>query len=48
MLLLRDEAGARATFNAEDADYIKVHGYTEDEAFAFWITVWSCRVVFAR
>ena len=35
-LLLRDEAGARATFNAEDADYIKVHGYTEDEAFAFW------------
>lgn len=35
-LLFRDEANARAAFNTEDADYIKTHGYTDDEAFAFW------------
>jgi glutamate/tyrosine decarboxylase-like PLP-dependent enzyme len=35
-LLFRDEATARAAFNTEDADYIKTHGYTDDEAFAFW------------
>jgi glutamate/tyrosine decarboxylase-like PLP-dependent enzyme len=35
-LLFRDEAAARATFSAADADYIKVHGHTNDEAFAFW------------
>lgn len=35
-LLFRDEAAARTTFNSSEADYIKVHGYTDDEAFAFW------------
>ncbi len=35
-LLLRDQAGARTTFNAADADYIKVHGHSDEEAFAFW------------
>jgi aromatic-L-amino-acid decarboxylase len=36
-LLFRDSAPAKATFNTEDADYIKVHGTSnEDEAFAFW------------
>ena len=35
-LLFRDEASARAAFNTEDADYIKTHGYTDEEAFAFW------------
>lgn len=35
-LLFRDEATARAAFNTEDADYIKTHGYTDEEAFAFW------------
>jgi aromatic-L-amino-acid decarboxylase len=35
-LLFRDEATARSAFNTEDADYIKTHGYTDDEAFAFW------------
>jgi aromatic-L-amino-acid decarboxylase len=35
-LLFRDEATARAAFNTEDADYIKVHGLVDDEAFAYW------------
>jgi len=35
-LLFRDEAAARAAFSTEDADYIKTHGYTNEEAFAFW------------
>jgi len=26
----------KAAFNTEDADYIKVHGHIDDEAFAFW------------
>lgn len=35
-LLFRDPQPVRAAFNTEDADYIKVHGHTDDEAFAFW------------
>jgi glutamate/tyrosine decarboxylase-like PLP-dependent enzyme len=35
-LLLRDDTAARAAFNSDDADYIKVHGHLDDEAFAFW------------
>lgn len=35
-LLFRDEARARAAFNFEGADYIKVHEQDADEAFAFW------------
>lgn len=35
-LLFRNEAAARAAFSMEEADYIKRHGYTDDEAFAFW------------
>lgn len=35
-LLFRDEAAARGAFSTEDADYIKTHGYTDEEAFAFW------------
>jgi aromatic-L-amino-acid/L-tryptophan decarboxylase len=35
-LLFRDAASARAAFNTEDADYIKTHGYSDEEAFAFW------------
>src|SRR4051794_8398133 len=35
-LLFRNDAAARAAFSTEDADYIKTHGYTEEEAFAFW------------
>ena len=35
-LLFRDDAAAKAAFNTEDADYIKTHGYTDEEAFAFW------------
>jgi len=35
-LLFRDEAAARAAFSTEDADYIKTHGYIDEEAFAFW------------
>ena len=35
-LLLRDQVGAQKTFNAADADYIKVHGHSDEEAFAFW------------
>ena len=35
-LLFRDAAPARAAFSTEDADYIKTHGYNDEEAFAFW------------
>jgi len=35
-LLFRDDDAARAAFSTEDADYIKTHGYTDEEAFAFW------------
>jgi glutamate/tyrosine decarboxylase-like PLP-dependent enzyme len=35
-LLFRDQATAKAAFNTEEADYIKVHGLVDDETFAFW------------
>jgi glutamate/tyrosine decarboxylase-like PLP-dependent enzyme len=35
-LLFRDPRPVKAAFNTEDADYIKVHGHIDDEAFAFW------------
>jgi aromatic-L-amino-acid/L-tryptophan decarboxylase len=35
-LLYRDPLPVKAAFNTEDADYIKVHGHSDDEAFAFW------------
>ena len=35
-LLFRKDAAARAAFSTEEADYIKTHGYTDEEAFAFW------------
>lgn len=35
-LLFRDPLPVKAAFNTEDADYIKVHGHSDDEAFAFW------------
>lgn len=35
-LLFRDAATARVPFSTEDADYIKTHGYSDEEAFAFW------------
>ena len=35
-LLLRDAAAAVSTFSTEEADYIKVHGLSEDAAFAYW------------
>ncbi|HJU92155.1 MAG TPA: pyridoxal-dependent decarboxylase [Pyrinomonadaceae bacterium] len=35
-LLFRDAPAAMAAFSTEDADYIKTHGYTNEEAFAFW------------
>jgi glutamate/tyrosine decarboxylase-like PLP-dependent enzyme len=35
-LLFRDAAAAKAAFSTEDADYIKTHGYVDEEAFAFW------------
>lgn len=35
-LLFRDTHAARAPFSTEEADYIKTHGYTDEEAFAFW------------
>jgi aromatic-L-amino-acid decarboxylase len=35
-LLFRDAAAAMEAFNTDDADYIKTHGYTDEEAFAFW------------
>ena len=36
-MLYRNDAAVRAAFStAEEADYIKTHGYTDEEAFAFW------------
>jgi glutamate/tyrosine decarboxylase-like PLP-dependent enzyme len=35
-LLFRDDAAAKATFSTDEADYIKTHGYLDEEAFAFW------------
>jgi aromatic-L-amino-acid/L-tryptophan decarboxylase len=35
-LLFRDQAAAAAAFSTEDADYIKLHGHADDEAFAYW------------
>ena len=35
-LLFRDSAAAKAAFSTEEADYIKTHGYVDEEAFAFW------------
>src|ERR1043165_5207727 len=35
-LLFRDDAGAKATSSTDEADYIKTHGYVDEEAFAFW------------
>jgi aromatic-L-amino-acid/L-tryptophan decarboxylase len=35
-LLFHDADAARGPFSAEDADYIKTHGYADEEAFAFW------------
>src|SRR5215216_8054302 len=35
-LLFRDSATAAAAFTTEDADYIKLHGHTDDAAFAYW------------
>lgn len=35
-LLFRDAGTAMGAFSTEDADYIKTHGYSDEEAFAFW------------
>jgi glutamate/tyrosine decarboxylase-like PLP-dependent enzyme len=35
-LLFRDDATAKSAFSTEEADYIKTHGYADEEAFAFW------------
>jgi aromatic-L-amino-acid/L-tryptophan decarboxylase len=35
-LLFRDDEAFRAAFSSQDAEYIKRHGYADDEAFAFW------------
>jgi len=35
-LLFRDEAAVRSAFSTDEADYIKVHGLADDEAFAYW------------
>lgn len=35
-LLFRDPNPVLASFSTEDADYIKVHGHSDAEAFAFW------------
>jgi len=35
-LLFGDEATAKAAFSTDEADYIKVHGLSGDETFAFW------------
>ena len=35
-LLFRDAGAAMAAFSTEEADYIKTHGYSDEEAFAFW------------
>lgn len=35
-LLFHDAGTAAAAFTAEEADYVKRHGYSDDETFAFW------------
>ena len=35
-LLFRDQAIAAKAFSTEDADYIKLHGHADAEAFAYW------------
>jgi len=35
-LLFRDPTPVKATFSTDEADYIKVHGHSNDEAFAYW------------
>ena len=35
-LLFRDPNPVKATFSTEDADYIKIHGHSDAEAFAYW------------
>jgi glutamate/tyrosine decarboxylase-like PLP-dependent enzyme len=35
-LLFSDDASARSAFSTDEADYIKTHGYVDEEAFAFW------------
>jgi aromatic-L-amino-acid/L-tryptophan decarboxylase len=35
-LLFRDDEVFTRTFSSQDAEYIKRHGYIDDEAFAFW------------
>lgn len=35
-LLFRDAAAAMTAFSTEDADYIKLHGHSDDAAFAYW------------
>jgi aromatic-L-amino-acid/L-tryptophan decarboxylase len=35
-LLFRDDAAAKSAFSTDEADYIKTHGYADEEAFAFW------------
>jgi aromatic-L-amino-acid/L-tryptophan decarboxylase len=35
-LLYRDPDAASAAFRTEEADYIKLHGHADEEAFAFW------------
>ena len=35
-LLYRDPDSASAAFRTEEADYIKLHGHMDEEAFAFW------------
>ena len=35
-LLFRDDASAKSAFSTDEADYIKTHGYVDEEAFAFW------------
>ena len=35
-LLFRNDEIFRAAFSSQEAEYIKRHGYSDDEAFAFW------------
>ena len=35
-LLFHNEQSFRAAFSSQDAEYVKRHGYSDDEAFAFW------------
>lgn len=35
-LLFRDASAAVAAFSTDEADYIKLHGHTDDAAFAYW------------